>query len=41
MNLHEDREIFAELVEVTAEAIGLPQVYVEKDYWVTRALKFF
>ncbi|MDQ7049083.1 MAG: nucleotidyl transferase AbiEii/AbiGii toxin family protein [Enterobacterales bacterium] len=39
MNLHEDNEAFAELVEVTAERIGLPQVYVEKDYWVTKALK--
>ncbi len=40
MNLHEDGEAFAELVAVTAETIGLPQIYVEKDYWVTRALKF-
>lgn len=40
MKLHEDEEAFAELVEVTAEAIGLPQVYVEKDYWVTKALKY-
>ncbi len=39
MNLHEDDEAFAELVAVTAETIGLPQVYVEKDYWVTKALK--
>ncbi len=39
MNLHEDDEAFAELVAVTAEIIGLPQVYVEKDYWVTKALK--
>jgi len=39
MKLHEDKEAFAELVEVTAETIGLPQVYVEKDYWVTKALK--
>jgi len=39
MNLHEDNEAFAELVEVTAASIGLPQVYVEKDYWVTKALK--
>ena len=38
MNLHEDKEAFAELVEVKAETIGLPQVYVEKDYWVTKAL---
>jgi len=40
MKLHEDDEVFAELVAVTAETIGLPQVYVEKDYWVTKALKY-
>lgn len=39
MRLHEDAENFSELVQVTAENIGLPQVYVEKDYWVTKALK--
>ncbi len=32
MKLHEESEVFAELVAVTAETIGLPQVYVEKDY---------
>ncbi len=40
MRLHEDNEVFSELVAMTAETIGLPQVYVEKDYWVTRALKY-
>jgi len=40
MKLHEDKEAFSELVEVTAETIGLPQIYVEKDYWVTTALKY-
>ena len=39
MNLHEDVETFSELVEASAALIGLPQVYVEKDYWVTKALK--
>ena len=39
MRLHEDREAFSELVQATAEAVGLPQVYIEKDYWVTKALK--
>jgi predicted nucleotidyltransferase component of viral defense system len=39
MELHDDDELFTELVEVTAETIGLPQLYVEKDYWVTKALK--
>jgi len=40
MKLHEDSDVFSELVAVTAEKIGLPQVYVEKDYWVTKALKY-
>lgn len=39
MRLHEDTEAFSELVQATAEAVGLPQVYIEKDYWVTKALK--
>jgi len=30
MKLHEEGEVFAELVAVSAETIGLPQVYVEK-----------
>ncbi len=40
MKLHEDEEAFAELIAVTAETISLPQVYIEKDYWVTKALKY-
>lgn len=39
MNLHKDQEAFSELLQATAESVGLPQVYVEKDYWVTKALK--
>lgn len=39
MKLHEDKEAFTDLIEAAAQAIGLPQVYVEKDYWVTKALK--
>lgn len=39
MNLHEDGDAFSELVALAAEIIGLPQIYVEKDYWVTKALK--
>ena len=40
MNLHEDSDAFAELIATTAQNVGLPQVYVEKDYWVSRALKY-
>ncbi len=39
VRLHEDKEVFSELIENAAETIGLPQIYVEKAYWVTHALK--
>ncbi|KGD76113.1 nucleotidyl transferase AbiEii/AbiGii toxin family protein [Pantoea vagans] len=38
MNLHEDQEVFLELINRTAVYFKIPEVYVEKDYWVTRAL---
>lgn len=40
MNLHQDKEVFTELIEVTGNALSIPLVYVEKDYWMTMALKF-
>lgn len=39
MKLHEDKDVFLELIESTASSVGLPEIYVEKDYWVTKALK--
>lgn len=39
MRLHEQTDVFTDLTANAAETIGLPQVYVEKDYWVTHALK--
>ena len=39
MKLHEDPVVFSELITATAAHIGLPEIYVEKDYWVTKALK--
>lgn len=38
MRLHTDSKLFNQAVRVTAEKIGLPDIYVEKDYWVTLAL---
>lgn len=38
MNLHDNREVFLELINRTAEHFKIPEVYVEKDYWVTRVL---
>ncbi|MBP2197692.1 nucleotidyl transferase AbiEii/AbiGii toxin family protein [Pantoea cypripedii] len=39
MNLHEDRDVWLELVHITADHFAIPAVYVEKDYWVTWVLR--
>lgn len=39
MKLHENRELFADAVAITAQRMNLPEIYVEKDYWVTLALQ--
>lgn len=39
MELHNDRGIFEEAIRATAQHLSLPMTYVEKDYWVTVALK--
>ncbi|MCF0061329.1 nucleotidyl transferase AbiEii/AbiGii toxin family protein [Dyadobacter sp. LJ419] len=39
MRLHEDRELFKDAVSITAEYKGLPEIYVEKDYWITLVLQ--
>lgn len=39
MRLHEDSRLFRQAVLATAQAMQLPEVFVEKDYWVTLALK--
>lgn len=35
MNLHNDSEKFGEFIQFTAEYLEMPEVYIEKDYWVT------
>lgn len=39
MKLHEDTEVFITYVTSVSQSVGLPEVYIEKDYWVTRSLK--
>jgi len=39
MILHEDKKFFLTAISSTAQSMGLPDVYIEKDYWVTRSLK--
>ena len=38
MRLHENIELFKQSVRFTGQQIGLPDIYVEKDYWVTYVL---
>lgn len=38
MNLHEHPKLFQEAVRATSQQIGIQDIYIEKDYWVTKAL---
>jgi len=38
MKLHENKELFQDAVIATSQQKGIPEIYVEKDYWVTYAL---
>ena len=39
MLLHNDKEALEEAIRATAQHLSLPIEYVEKDYWITYALK--
>jgi len=39
MRLHEDSRLFRQAVLATAQERQIPEIFVEKDYWVTLALK--
>lgn len=39
MMLHENKTLFNQAVRFTAQELGILDIYVEKDYWVTFALK--
>lgn len=39
MRLHNDLKVLEEAIRATAVHFSLPVTYIEKDYWVTRALK--
>lgn len=38
MTLHENEHLFRQAVQFTARQQGIPEIFVEKDYWVTFAL---
>ncbi|AZB21779.1 nucleotidyl transferase AbiEii/AbiGii toxin family protein [Kaistella haifensis] len=39
MNLHENKTLFQLAIRFTAQEMKIPDLYIEKDYWVTFALK--
>lgn len=38
MKLHENKELFRQAVQFTAQLKGIPGIFIEKDYWITFAL---
>jgi len=39
MILHHEPELFKDAITATAQQLNIPEIYIEKDYWVTLALK--
>lgn len=39
MKLHENKTLFRQAIQFTADQLSIPAIYIEKDYWVTFALK--
>ncbi|WP_286756935.1 nucleotidyl transferase AbiEii/AbiGii toxin family protein [Roseivirga sp. UBA838] len=39
MKLHLNQTLFETSITVTSQDLGIPEIYIEKDYWVTLALK--
>jgi len=44
MNLHESKELFADAVLAASQSkedggLGIKQIFIEKDYWISRSLK--
>ena len=38
MKLHKDKEFFKDTILATSEYLNIPEIFIEKDYWVTVAL---
>jgi len=38
MNLHNNQELFQDAILATAQRLNIPEIFIEKDYWVTVAL---
>ena len=38
MNLHENKDLFITIIRDMAQKTAISEVYIEKDYWITRSL---
>ncbi len=38
MKLHDNKELFKDAIIATSQLMGIAEIYIEKDYWVTLAL---
>jgi hypothetical protein len=38
MNLHKNKELFLNAIAASSQRYNIPEIYIEKDYWVTVAL---
>ena len=39
MHLHDNPELFRDAVLAAAQRFGIPEIFIEKDYWITAALE--
>lgn len=39
MNLHTDQNLFSQALLACSQKLGIPAIYIEKDYWVTYVLQ--
>ena len=38
MNLHQNENLFKDAVFAASQRFGIPEIYIEKDYWATLVL---
>lgn len=39
MKLHQNKELFRQAIQFTAQQMQIPDIYIEKDYWILYALQ--
>ncbi len=40
MTLNENKELYNDAILATAQQKGIPEIYIEKDYWVTKRINY-